>query len=140
MLDFSDRTRTGISKLISRCALKSILLNGLPTDDVVTAYIGLETKLLFMLTSWNETSLPCLVTTPPLATLRLMLTVSPGRPFFLATSLLIEDNLAPDVGTLPSFLSTLSTLLTSHVVVVTLYKSHPEALRRRSQSTRPFQD
>ena len=44
------------------------------------------------------------------------------------------------VGTLPSFLSTSSNLLTPHVFVGTLHQSHPEALRRRSQSIRSFQD
>ena len=50
------------SKYACLSGLKSILLNGLVTEDVVTAYIGLETKLLFMLTSWNESSVACLVT------------------------------------------------------------------------------
>ena len=52
----------------------------------------------------------------------------------------ISRSLFNAVGTLPSFLPTSSNLLTPHIVVGTLHQSHPEALRRRSQSTRSFQD
>ena len=48
----AERERdSGNTKYACLSGLKSILLNGLPTEDVVTAYIGLETKLLSMLTS-----------------------------------------------------------------------------------------
>ena len=65
-----------------------------------------------------------------------------GSSFFHFQRLLVSwcfDSIGA-VGTLHSFLSTSSNSLTPHVVVVTLHQSHPEALRRRSQSTRSFQD
>ena len=51
MLDFSDRTRTGISKVISRCALKRprfIMLTyfGL---DVIVDFAGLDGIVFFLL-------------------------------------------------------------------------------------------
>ena len=44
------------------------------------------------------------------------------------------------VGTLPSFCQHRLDSLTHHIVVGTPHHSHPESLRRRSQSTRSFQD
>ena len=42
MLDFNDRMRTGISKLISRCALIPIPIQGVHTDLVQHAWLALS--------------------------------------------------------------------------------------------------
>ena len=81
------------------------------------------------------------VAAAPVAAAPLQAAIPPRAPSKPSSSELRPEKLTHDVGMLHSFLSTSSNSLTPHVIVVTLHQSHPEALRRRrSQSTRSFQD